>query len=796
MKNILYKISYLTFLILFIPFKSYSQFGWYPLNSGTTQNLNSLYGNFIVGDSGIILKSTNYGINWIRTQSPTTKNLNSIWYDSRLLIAGDSGLVLISYNSGNSWNFQNTGTNKNLNSIKSYGSVVIAVGNDGVLIKSTNSGSNWSLIDCGTNLNLNYAALNSSGNFLVAGDNGLILKSTNGGSNWILIYSGTTSNLNYISYPDLISGNNGVVLKSTDVGNSWNSMNTGTSSNLRSMCLIGELAWAGGDNGTIIKSFDHGINWTQQNSGTNVDLNIVGFIDADRGWALGNSGLLLKHDHNTTILDSKKLDANQIRTWFRNNGSFNRDPQTGNAGFEWPSGSGLYARYAAGIWMGYATDTDTLTSVIQYGTGDFVNGYIDNSGNSQGYNDSNYRIYKITKGDSLSPDYLNWPAYQGAYLNSEGKPYFLGTQTMFYVYNDNYFRQSGFSSIAPMKAQILQTNWAYNRPGLLGNVIFTEYRIINRGSRIWNNFYFGIWNDDDVNCPCYGKTGCDTIRNLGYNYFTNTNDPQYGSNPPAIGNLFLNGLLKYTGNANDTVRYYNPPGSNNLITKAGYVNLKLRVCNRFNNSSYPPEPSNNTETYRVITGHRRNGESWINPVTNNFTTFVHPGDPVTNTGWIQEYTAYKRTFHGSGPATVNPGDTVSVLYAQLIARGSDNLNSITKLRETADYVQQIYDENFQSVVSIKNITSEIPVAYELFQNYPNPFNPVTHLEFGISKFGFVSLKVYDMLGKEVKTLVNEDMSAGRYVVEFDGSNLPSGIYFYRLNFDGNRFDTKKMLLLK
>ena len=83
----------------------------------------------------------------------------------------------------------------------------------------------------------------------------------------------------------------------------------------------------------------------------------------------------------------------------------------------------------------------------------------------------------------------------------------------------------------------------------------------------------------------------------------------------------------------------------------------------------------------------------------------------------------------------------------------------------------------------------------MFQNYPNSFNPVTHLEFGISKLGFVSLKVYDILGKEVKILVNEDMSAGRYVVEFDGSNLPSGIYFYRLQI--NSFNqTRKMLLLK
>ncbi len=98
--------------------------------------------------------------------------------------------------------------------------------------------------------------------------------------------------------------------------------------------------------------------------------------------------------------------------------------------------------------------------------------------------------------------------------------------------------------------------------------------------------------------------------------------------------------------------------------------------------------------------------------------------------------------------------------------------------------------------------SNIPTEYTLSQNYPNPFNPVTNLEFGISDLGFVSLKIYDVLGQEVKTLVNENKPAGRYEVTFkasnarQGSDLPSGIYFYSLLIDGNTMDTKRMVLLK
>jgi len=89
----------------------------------------------------------------------------------------------------------------------------------------------------------------------------------------------------------------------------------------------------------------------------------------------------------------------------------------------------------------------------------------------------------------------------------------------------------------------------------------------------------------------------------------------------------------------------------------------------------------------------------------------------------------------------------------------------------------------------------IPDKFTLSQNYPNPFNPVTHMDFGISNMGFVSLKVYNVLGEEIKTLINEIKPAGKYDITFDGSNLSSGIYFYTMK-AGEIVITKRMLLLK
>lgn len=91
--------------------------------------------------------------------------------------------------------------------------------------------------------------------------------------------------------------------------------------------------------------------------------------------------------------------------------------------------------------------------------------------------------------------------------------------------------------------------------------------------------------------------------------------------------------------------------------------------------------------------------------------------------------------------------------------------------------------------------SGVPREFGLMQNYPNPFNPATNFEFKVSGFEFISLKVLDVLGREVATLVNEYRQPGAYRVQWDASELPSGVYFYRMR-AGGFVDTKKMILSK
>jgi photosystem II stability/assembly factor-like uncharacterized protein len=99
------------------------------------------------------------------------------------------------------------------------------------------------------------------------------------------------------------------------------------------------------------------------------------------------------------------------------------------------------------------------------------------------------------------------------------------------------------------------------------------------------------------------------------------------------------------------------------------------------------------------------------------------------------------------------------------------------------------------VTDVKDKNNEIPSKYTLEQNYPNPFNPTTIIKYDISEAGFVSLKVYDILGREVQTLVNNYKNKGTYEVNFNGSNLASGVYLYKLK-AGSFTSIKKMMLIK
>ena len=146
---------------------------------------------------------------------------------------------------------------------------------------------------------------------------------------------------------------------------------------------------------------------------------------------------------------------------------------------------------------------------------------------------------------------------------------------------------------------------------------------------------------------------------------------------------------------------------------------------------------------------------------------------------------------------VNGNGTTTELKNYTFIDGSVNPGS---------YQYRLKQIDFDGSYEFSNIveaTIYAPTEFSLEQNYPNPFNPVTSIQYVVGSQSYVTLKVYDILGNENATLVNEEKPAGTYEIEFDGASLPSGIYFYQLRAvdpsTGSRqgfVETKKMVLMK
>jgi hypothetical protein len=117
------------------------------------------------------------------------------------------------------------------------------------------------------------------------------------------------------------------------------------------------------------------------------------------------------------------------------------------------------------------------------------------------------------------------------------------------------------------------------------------------------------------------------------------------------------------------------------------------------------------------------------------------------------------------------------------------------LHYASDHLPILASFRFESTIGIKPVSNEVPGEFRLEQNYPNPFNPSTNLEFRIMEPGFVRLSVYDVLGREVSIIVNQNLKQGIYKASFNAGNLPSGVYLYRLT-AGNFTETRKMILVK
>lgn len=264
---------------------------------------------------------------------------------------------------------------------------------------------------------------------------------------------------------------------------------------------------------------------------------------------------------------------------------------------------------------------------------------------------------------------------------------------------------------------------------------------INKGKRVWMTEIY--YNPDDIStCLTMAKEILDCMYN----------------------------------NMNAYIWWYLREPACNIINSDGSINKKGYTLAQFSKfvrpGYYRVEATYQPQSGIFVVGFK-GSEKVIVAINENSTrkiqTFAFINDTVSN---VRKYAT------SSSKSTMDEG---------IIACSSSSFTDTLDAQSITTFVSSNASSYYSHMIP--------PTTYELYQNYPNPFNPSTNISFNLQTKSFVSLKVFDVLGREVATIVSEEMSAGNYSKQWNVTNMPSGVYFYRLQ-AGSYIQTKKLVLLK
>ena len=287
---------------------------------------------------------------------------------------------------------------------------------------------------------------------------------------------------------------------------------------------------------------------------------------------------------------------------------------------------------------------------------------------------------------------------------------------------------------------------------------------------------------------------------LNFIYLTGTESGYIAGDAGRVIKISSTGYnVKVTGYSNDLYSTY----FFNMTTgfAVGYGGLIVKTTNGGDNWTSITSGTTNelrsiffaTNTIGYIAGRygtflktTSSGNNWFSLPTGNSYSYWSVCFTSIDTGYISSNVIYK---------TINGG----INWETQTVPSSVPLNSICFAGLDTGFVAGNSGVILKTVTGgttdIAKVSNEIPNEFVLFQNFPNPFNPTTTIKFSIPQKGLVKLVVYDMLGKEVATLVNDEQTAGNYEVTFDASKLTTGVYFYKIT-SGDFSDVKKMILVK
>jgi photosystem II stability/assembly factor-like uncharacterized protein len=683
-----------------------------------------------------------------------------------------------------------------------------ACGNTGTFMKSSNAGANWTVYTNAGGLLTSYYGegrnlmngwffdLNTG---VICGYTGWIARTTNAGLSWDSIPVPTINSIYGFHFVNnstgFASGAGGKVFKTTDAGLTWDSLSTGvTSANYNIFAVDANLIYVATTlsnplTANVLKTTNGGINWAVYNTETSFTIYDINFINANTGMICGSLGNIKFTSNGGVNWISVNSPSTSIMYGLHSTltptpvfyavGDFYGIYKTENFGANWTL---LNFNDPNMIWTSthYSIDVsgNTIVAVGAYGS-------IQKSTNAG----ANFTA--LTHWLSPATKYAVWAQnINGLVLVTGGR----GSATSF----DQVLRSTNGGanwSIIPFNSSATYYSLAMinNSTGFMCGSSGNLRRTTNAGLN-WDSI------------P--GPFGTNTLKRIefvnaatGYLFQNSTNTgggwktTNGGLNWELLSNLGSETRISYSSFVNANTGYAGNNAAKLIKTTDGGANWTILT-----NTPMETFGLNGIKFFNAETGYvcgsagaklcrTTNGGTSFDTVSHPFNNALYSMNWFDfNTGWIFASLGYSAKTTNGGGSWFFQNTSGQYGYGTYFTHPDSGF--------------VVGDNSYMLKITGQTITgtewsgTTVPSEYYLKQNYPNPFNPSTTIEFSIPKAGMVSLKMFDITGREVTNAINMSLNPGIVKYSFNGTNFASGVYFYKLEIDGKMIGTKKMVLIK
>ncbi len=416
----------------------------------------------------------------------------------------------------------------------------------------------------------------------------------------------------------------------------------------------------------------------------------------------------------------------------------------------------------------------------------------------------------------------------GVWDNNEDKPDLIGNETAWCIYNDSQKPSlRRYTDMIPRQIEIAQSVYAFrNGEYSLSNAVFVRYKLINKSAFDYDSVYFSAVCDPDIgNHYESDYAGCDTLLASGIAYKKASDAGGFENTPPAVfltvlqgPAVFIPGVTYTDVNLNGEYDEGIDVPLSNAFNKRGPLletdtvrGAKNIGMTSFTNymSAHPTfgDPNLVSEMRNYQTGGLEKSGAPLDVCTFAFGNgqqlsncgeinprYLFSGDPAAPSCWLNTVGTDQRLSVNSGPFRLKRNSPMNIVVAYSAVRGSSPLNGVTATGGAVQQFTNAFNANFPVPVGL-NEKKPGAEGFSLEQNYPNPSGNSTRINYKISSQSFVTLKIFDLLGREVGAPVCESQPAGTYQIGLNTSKLANGIYFYELRAADFR-TVRKMIVLR